>query len=504
MQLNKRVSITGLVIAYILYRESLQPVLLPLNLNSQLIFSGITVALGYDIGLLLEWFYKKLKFKKITLDENLVKLSPLLFVVLLFLISKISLDFQQEFRLLLNIENPTPSWFLVPIGSLTIAWLLLEVGHKIRNFAKAIARIFKEPFPIVYTVTCILIALVGYLILVASFFFLQTSLDVTARPDISNLNPPTSPLFSGSKESQIPWVGLGQKGQEFTSIRSDFPEKIKDPIRIYAGVENEADLDKRVELIMKDFERTKAFERSTVVLFTPSGSGWVNPKAVEMVEKLTRGDSTSISLQYSNKQAVIQYIMDPQAAGRSSSLLFSKLRERLDKIELSERPKFYVYGESLGSLGSQEIFKNTTVEEISQKVDGVIWVGSPSSSPLWKRLSPYGSNSTVQITNKVRDLEVQNIENPKKILFLYNTTDPVVWSNSKIIYRQPDWLKSPLSTEINKDSRWLPALTFGHLYFELYSATKYPSGIGHNYEEEIPCAIAYVLQHEAKDVCSGN
>lgn len=494
MQLGKHISITGMVIACILYRESLRPVLLPLNTYPQIFFSGIVIALGYDFGLMLNWIAKKLGFKKINLNLNIKYLFLLLASFFLILATIISMRHQQDFRTFLNISKPAPNWFLVPVGSVIIALLLLQTGHIIRSFAGYIARIIGKPFPVVHTIVWILIVSVGYLSLVSSFFFLQTSLDVSTRPDISNLEPPASQLFSGSSESQIAWEGLGQKGQEFISIKSDFTEKVKDPIRIYAGINNETNLEKRVQSIMNDFERTKAFDRSTIVLFTPSGSGWVNPVAVETVEKLTKGDSVSISLQYSNKQAVIQYIMDPQAAGRSSSLLFSKIRQRLDKIEETKRPKFYLYGESLGSLGSQEIFKNDSVDEITNKVDGVIWVGSPSSGPLWKRLglntlSPDGSNNSIKITN---------------ILFLYNTTDPIVWSNPKVIYKYPNWLKNPRSSEISKDAHWLPLLSFGHLYFELYSATKFPSGVGHNYEEAIPCTLVYIMQLKTEKVCDLN
>lgn len=494
MQLGKHISITGMVIACILYRESLRPVLLPLNLNSQIIFSGIVITLGYDIGLILDWLYRQFGLKKINLNRKIKYLCLLLSFALLLAISIFSMNSQQDFRSLLGIKTSAPNWFLTSVGSLIVAYLLLQAGHMIRSFAKHIARVFKKSLSVVYVVTCILIAGIGYLSLVVSFFVLQTSLDVSARPDISNLEPPTSQLFSGSSESQIAWEGLGQKGQEFISIKSDLIEKVKDPIRIYAGVNNEANLEKRVRSIMNDFERTKAFDRSTIVLFTPSGSGWVNPIAVEAVEKLTKGDSVSISLQYSNKQAVIQYIMDPQAAGRSSSLLFSKIRQQLDKIEETKRPKFYLYGESLGSLGSQEIFKNNSIDEITNKVDGVIWVGSPSSGPLWKRLD----------INTLSQAERNNSIKIANILFLYNTTDPIVWSNPKVIYKYPNWLKNPRSPQISENAFWLPLLSFGHLYFELYSATNYPSSVGHNYEKEIPCALVYVMQLEVENVCALN
>jgi uncharacterized membrane protein len=292
---------------------------------------------------------------------------------------------------------------------------------------------------------------------------------------------PNSLLRSGGPDSFVSWEGLGQKGQEFVASEAEekYGVSAAEPVRVYAGLHNEEDLEERVRVIMREFERTRAFERTHIVLFTPSGTGWVNPVAVQAAERFTKGDIASVSIQYADNAAVVQYLIDRNIPGKASSLLFSRIRERLDNIPANERPKLYIYGESLGSLGSQKIFEGAPASEIMNQTDGVLWVGSPSASVLWKSLA--------------RERE------SNRIVFLHNSTDPVVWFDIETAYKRPVWLRDPRNSEISEHMRWHPLFTLGHVSFELFSAGNTPSGIGHKYDDQIPCAVANMLNIHSTD-----
>lgn len=513
----KHLSLIGFVIACVLFTESLRPVLLPLNIKSQIIFSAIVITLGYDVGSLLERAILKLGYSK-TSVQNIIKyiLVSIISIFTIFLTWE-HLNSQQKHFVSLNIVRPAPSWIVIILGSVFLAIAVLQLGNIIRAFGKFCAKRIHKPRNRVFIYSLILITTtgLGYLLLTISIFALQVSLDISARPKASEIQPITSQFRSGGSNSVIYWSGLGQKGKEFISSEGalydigfsrNLPEKEMEPIRIYAGIGNEMGLEKRVDLIMREFESTKAFERSVVIMYTPSGSGWVNPVAVEAAEYITKGNSASVSLQYSDNQAVLQYIKDPKIPGKASALLFSKIRQRLDDIPQNKRPKLYIYGESLGSLGSQEIFKNSTLSVLGKSVDGALWVGSPYSGILWKTLGfdrePTSSDSLVHVGAHASDLKKDSDKwGPTRIAFLYNATDPIVWSNPKVIYASPTWLKEPRSPEISKDAHWLPLLTFGHMWFELFSAKNLPSSFGHNYDLEIPCALAYVIQAGIEEMC---
>ena len=208
----------------------------------------------------------------------------------------------------------------------------------------------------------------------------------------------------------------------------------------------------------------------------------------------------------------MQYLRDRTIPGKASALLFSKIRQRLDQMPKEQRPKVYIYGESLCSMGSQEIFADTSLEGITRSIDGALWVGSPASGPLWssfglpqifKKTRTNGDHSgAVRVAAHAADLlNVPENWGPSRVAFLYNATDPVVWFTPRLLYQQPEWLNQPRPPELRKDTRWWPLLTFGHIWFELFSAKNMPSGVGHNYDKEIPCAVANVIQIGADEVC---
>ncbi|MEX0616655.1 MAG: alpha/beta-hydrolase family protein [Candidatus Woykebacteria bacterium] len=515
---NTRLSLTGLMIACALYGESLRPVLLPLNTNSQIIFSGIVIAIGYEIGVLLSVTAQKLGIRKVALQRSLKYFIATLVVLVAGFLSWRAMDAQQSFRDFLVIAAPAPNWVVVWLGSLLVAALLVHLGLLIRAFArwcgKKVQTYLNKKFT--YNFTWLLVAGLGYLLLILLVVVMQILVDISSRAKPRETYQKSSTFLSGGEGSLISWEGLGQNGREFVSrdiqalmqsIIGELPLKTMKPIRIYAGIDNEPDLEKRVDLVMREFERTRAFERSVVVMFTPSGSGWVNPVGVESVEFVTRGDSASVSLQYSNNQPILQYIRDRGMPARASNLLFSKIRSRLNQVPEVARPKLYVYGESLGSLGSQEMFQNTPQRNLVNEVDGALWVGSPASGPLWSafglaELYSGGESSLVRVEPHSRDL-TSNLSSwgPPRLAFLFNSTDPIVWSNPLVIYKFPRWLKEPRFPEVSKEARWLPLLTFGHMWFELFSAKNLPSGIGHNYDQEIPCAIANVVQPRIEEMC---
>lgn len=513
----KRLSLTGFFVACVLFIESLRPVLLPLNIKSQIIFSSIVIAIGYDLGLLLEFAIFKLGFFKIRIKNRKKYLLYSLISIVTIFQTQTFLASQQKYFSTFGILKVTPSWILVILGSILFALIILFFGNLIRIFGKYCAKHVQKSKSriLIYCTVFILTTGLGYLLLIFSIVALQISVDISSRSKPIEQKPTKSVLRSSGQNSLITWEGLGQKGKEFISTENalndigfsnNLPIKEMEPIRIYAGIGNEVNLEKRIDLIMKEFERTKAFERSVVVMFTPSGSGWVNPVAVDSVEYITNGNSASVSLQYSDNQPIVQYIKDPKMPGRASMLLFSKIRQRLDNIPATKRPKLFIYGESLGSLGSQEIFKNTPLVDINNNIDGALWVGSPYSGPLWQKLilkhDLKPDNSLVHAVAHSSSLKNDSAKwGPTRIAFLYNATDPIVWSDPDLIFKYPTWLKKPRSPELSPDVRWLPLLTYGHTWFELFSAKNFASGFGHTYDLEIPCALAYVIQANIDKMC---
>ena len=63
--------------------------------------------------------------------------------------------------------------------------------------------------------------------------------------------------------------------------------------RAYAGLDSAATAEQRARLAVEDLARAGGFGRRTLVVVTTTGSGWVDPGAVDSVEYMTGGDSAT-------------------------------------------------------------------------------------------------------------------------------------------------------------------------------------------------------------------
>jgi uncharacterized membrane protein len=74
------------------------------------------------------------------------------------------------------------------------------------------------------------------------------------------------------------------------------------------------------------------------------------------LEYLTRGDCTSAAIQYSVLSSAFSLTQVPRTTAQTRMVVHG-LVDRLMSIPVKKRPKFVVFGESLGSQVSQEMFR---------------------------------------------------------------------------------------------------------------------------------------------------
>jgi hypothetical protein len=119
--------------------------------------------------------------------------------------------------------------------------------------------------------------------------------------------PPISPLVSGSRDSLLPFADLGQQGRRYVTdvVTPELIEQVMGeaarahPIRAYVGFNSEPLYQTgRAELALAEMERAGAFDRSVLLLISPTGTGWVDHTLIEAAEFLTRGDIATCCIQY--------------------------------------------------------------------------------------------------------------------------------------------------------------------------------------------------------------
>lgn len=133
---------------------------------------------------------------------------------------------------------------------------------------------------------------------------------------------------AGSINSKLDWRELGRAGREFVAsgpsaadITAFTGQAALEPIRLYAGLQVADSPMERARLLLDELIRVKAFDRSTLVIITPTGTGWVDPSAMDGLEYLLHGDVASVALQYSYLNSPMSLVFQPESGLESAQAL---------------------------------------------------------------------------------------------------------------------------------------------------------------------------------------
>src|SRR4029079_14930374 len=108
----------------------------------------------------------------------------------------------------------------------------------------------------------------------------------------------------GGPGALVSWTSLGQQGRSFTGTGPSVAEleafrgaPARIPVRAYAGLESAGSAEQLALLAVDDLARAGGFERGTLVVATATGSGWVDPGAVDSVEYMTGGHPATVAVE---------------------------------------------------------------------------------------------------------------------------------------------------------------------------------------------------------------
>lgn len=194
------------------------------------------------------------------------------------------------------------------------------------------------------------------------------------RADLDLLPPPPASGWSGSAGSLVRWADVGREGRRLLARAP----VAAGAVRVFVGVESARLLRTRVRLAVAEAERVGAFTRSTVCVAVPTGSGWLNPAAVEGLEQVTRGDVATISVQYAAAPSWLTTMAHPGAHRRTANALLRAVHGRWSRINPGDRPRLVVLGESLGANGVADALRRMPL--VTADVDGGLLVGGIGSA----------------------------------------------------------------------------------------------------------------------------
>jgi uncharacterized membrane protein len=325
---------------------------------------------------------------------------------------------------------------------------------------------------------------------------LSEQVDATVPPD---LDRPQDAARTGSPQSLVPWQDLGYQGRAFVAsgptaeeLTAFLGEPAPAPIRVYVGLHAADTPEARARLALQEIDRAGGFARSVLLIVTPTGTGWVDPAAMNTVEYLLRGDVASVAVQYSYLPSVLALPTEGAYGAENARALFHAVYDRWSTLPRETRPALYLYGLSLGALNSQRSFDFHDI--LAEPFHGALWTGPPFTSELWRSLtagrhpdSPawlprFRNGSVVRFMNQQGGLDVGETPwGPVRIAYLQHASDPMTFFNVQSLYREPEWMREPRGPDVSRELRWFPIVTMVQLAADMAVANTTPPGYGHNF-----------------------
>ncbi|WP_296100842.1 alpha/beta-hydrolase family protein [uncultured Agrobacterium sp.] len=505
-------SSTGVVFGTLLFCASLTPSLLPRTFIMQGVLCGFSFAIGYLIGILLKTIYVYLELPQPSRHDR----RGIRFVLsLAAIVSAIGFlwqagRWQNSIRLLMEM-SPLDSSHPIRTGAVAVAVAAILIGfgrlfQLVRLLLALRSRRFL-PRRLANVVSAIAALVLGWMVLNGLIFdiglrFADSSLkqvDSLIEPDVPK---PTDQLKTGSDGSLMTWQSLGRRGREFVAtgptaqqIASFTGRPALEPIRVYAGLNSADTPAERAKLALEELKRTGAFQRQTLLVVVPTGTGWIDPEALDTVEYLHNGDIASVAVQYSYLSSWIALLTEPDYGVETARALFEEVYGYWTTLPKETRPKLYLHGLSLGALNSQK--SSDLYDVLADPFQGALWSGPPFASPTWRMatngrvdgtpqwLPRFRDSSVIRFADQYQTAKMPNASwGPMRIVYLQYASDPITFFETSSLYRRPEWMNQPRGRDISSSFRWFPLVTFLQLTLDVAAATTAPIGYGHVYAPE--------------------
>jgi uncharacterized membrane protein len=502
-------SAAGLVVGALFWLAALTPSLIPREGLLQGAIAGLAFAVGYGLaaGAFLLWAWLGLPAGG--KGERPVGrwLSAALAAVLVLAGAFLARGWQNEIYEALGlppVETVRP--FTLLASGLGVALLLIAAGR----FFGALKDLFDAPLRRVLPPRASL--LLASLLAAWSFWaigngFLLDSvlrgLDSAYRTVDSLIPPeevrPSGPLLSGSPASLLSWESLGSQGRRHVQetpaaadIEAITGRPAREPLRVYVGSNSAETVEERAALALAEMQRTGAFERSLLVIATPTGTGWVDPAGMLPLEIMHGGDVASVSVQYSYLPSWLSLLVQPEYGEETADAVFRVVYGHWRSLPPDRRPRLFLFGLSLGSLNSD--LASNAYAVLGDPFEGAFWVGPPFASRTWTEVTATRAAGTPQWLPEARNAEVFRFFTakdksqlaaggwgPVRVLYLQYPSDPIVFFEENMWRRMPDWMGPPRAGDVSPGLTWLPGISFIQLVFDMMTATTVPKGRGHVY-----------------------
>ena len=240
-------------------------------------------------------------------------------------------------------------------------------------------------------------------------------------------------------------------------------------------------------VVVRELERTGAFDRKLLVIIPTTGTGWVNPGA-------PRGRSRRCTTATPRWSACSTRIC--RAGFRSSATSEKSIESGRLMIDADPRPLAAAAAGPAAQAGA--VRREPRLDGGAGRVrlaarhrgDGLLrrccgWARR-NASPLWSGLTVrrdpgtpeveprYDNGRTVRFSQATDAAEIAGDAAPPwegtRVLFLQHASDPIVWWSPDLLFSRPDWLERAAGTGPDASMRWYPIVTFWQVGADMTNA----------------------------------
>ena len=501
-------SLFGLSLGLLFFCASLTPSLLPRPPLLQGVLSGLSLAVGYGVASLIGAVWRFLELPPLSMISRRMMGGVAITVAVLALITLTRMsEWQNSIRTLMEMPAVTPTNPAQIVGvALVLALVLVMLARLLiwaaRKVIRAIAAILPPRLSIgvgVLTFGILLALFVDGFIVKRALAALDDTFAALDRAIDDGVQAPVQATSSGSADSLIAWEDIGRTGKNFIAngataqqIEAVTGRPAAQPVRIYAGYGAGRTLEARAQLALDDLKRAGGFERATLVVATATGTGWMDPAAMEPLAHVLDGDVAIVTLQYSYLPSWLTLIIDPDRSRKAARALFDAVYDHWTTLPRDTRPKLYLFGLSLGALGSEASLDLLT--QLEDPINGALWAGPPFASGVWPQVVAGRNPSSPAWRPEFRDGRMIRFMNrdgqatsaqrdwgKMRLLYLQHPSDPMIFFSPDLAFNRPDWLVQR-GDDVSPYFEWYPIVTFLQVMFDIPLATSVPAGYGHTYD----------------------
>ncbi|WP_099827504.1 alpha/beta hydrolase [Oceaniglobus indicus] len=487
---------------------SLTPSLIPRDWLVQGVLGGTVMALGYLIGRLFVAFWRLLDLPEPTgravVGARLVGGIPTLLILAWCLFS--ARDWQNGIRVRMGMDllESSNTIRMLALAFVVFAALVL-LGYALQwLFDRVRFRLYR--FMPMRTAN-----LAGFLVTALALIFLardgvmnqviialDDSVTLAQRLFADAPPPPDVRDLTGGAASLVDWGALGQPGRDYVltgpdaeAIAAFSGRAAMTPIRVYVGRAQADTAQQRADIALAELIRQGGFEREVLIVAMPTGTGWMDPGAMDPVEYMHGGDIATVAVQYSYLQSPLALILETRSGLDQAERLISTVHRHWRTLPEETRPRLYIHGLSLGAWSSMH--GTDLFVLLDDPIDGAFWVGPPFPSLRWQNVvasrnpdSPYvapvlGDGRLVRFASHYKDAGGPDGWGDMRIVYLQYASDPIVFFTTSAAFRAPQWMKEPRAPDVSPQMRFVPVVTQLQLVVDMLLANTAPEGHGHAY-----------------------